>query len=141
MKQNPQYTYLFLTKLPDSIDFSTDMDNVWFGVTVNNNAEKERIKCMRKNMKAPHYFSAFEPLHEDLGELDLDGVKWIVIGTETGKRKGRIDAKAEWVMNITKQAQKYKIPVFMKATLADIVGEEHLIQEFPAEFHRIFELK
>lgn len=40
MKQNPQHIYLFLTKRPDLIDFSIDMDNVWFGVTVNNNAEK-----------------------------------------------------------------------------------------------------
>lgn len=73
--------------------------------------------------------------------MDLEGIQWIVIGTETGKRKGKIDAKAEWVMDITKQAQKYKIPIFMKATLADVVGEEHLIQEFPAEFHKIFKLK
>lgn len=140
MKQNPQHTYLFLTKRPDLINFSTDMENVWFGVTVNNNADKERIRHMRKNMKSSHYFCAFEPLHEDLGELDLEGIKWIVIGTETGKRKGKIDAKAEWVMNITKQAQNYKIPVFMKATLADVVGEERLLQEFPAGFYRILRL-
>lgn len=63
MKQNPQHTYLFLTKRPNLIDFSTDMENVWFGVTVNNNAEKERIKDMRKNIKGSHYFCAFKPLH------------------------------------------------------------------------------
>lgn len=92
-------------------------------------------------MKPARYFLASEPLHEDLGELELDGIGWVVIGTDTGKRKGKIDAKAEWVMNITKQAQKYRIPAFMKATLAGVVGEAHLIQDFPATFHRIFDLK
>lgn len=141
MNENLQHIYLFLTKRPELIGFSTSLENVWFGVTVNNISEKERMKYMRNNMKVSHYFCTFEPLHEDLGELDLEGIEWIVIGTETGKRKGKINAKEDWVMNIVRQAQKKEIPVFMKATLADVVGEGQLIQEFPTEFHRIFELK
>ncbi len=140
MKQNPQHIYLFLTKRPDLIDYFTDMKNVWFGVTVNNNDDKARIKIMRKNIKAYRYFITFEPLHEDLGKLDLDGISWIVIGTETGKRKGKIDARAEWVTNISRQAQKYNIPVFMKAALEDVVRGENMIQNFPDDFNRIFKL-
>ncbi len=141
MKKNPQHIYLFLTKRPELITYSIDMENVWFGVTINNNAEKERIKCMRKNIKSAHYFCSFEPLHDDLSDLDLDGIQWVVIGTETGKRKGKIDAKKEWVLDLTKRASNKKIPIFMKATLADVVGDEHFIQEFPAEFHQVFDLK
>lgn len=135
MKQNLQHTYLFLTKRPGLIDFSTDMENVWLGITVTNAEEKERISLMRENMKALHYFIAFEPLNEDIGELDLDGIEWIVIGTETGRRKGKIDAKTEWVENIARQAIALNIPVFMKATLTDVVGEEYMMQKFPVDFH------
>lgn len=138
MKQNQQHTYLFLTKRPGLIDFSTEMENVWLGVTITKSGEKERINLMRENMKALHYFIAFEPLHEDMGELDLEGVEWIVIGTETGKIKGKIDAKAEWVKNIVIQAQALNIPVFMKATLTDTVGEEHVLQKFPNAFYEKF---
>lgn len=87
MQKNIHHTYLFLTKRPGQIKFSTDMKNVWLGVTVTKSEEKERINLMRRNMKAQHYFIAFEPLHEDIGKLDLDGIEWIVIGTETGKEK------------------------------------------------------
>lgn len=138
MKQNKQHTYLFLTKRPGLIDFSTEMANVWLGVTVTNSEEKERISLMRENMKALHYFITFEPLHEDIGKLDLTGIEWIVIGTETGRRKGKIEAKPEWIKNITEQAHALNIPVFMKALLEDAVGEQHLIQKFPDAFHDKF---
>ena len=34
IRENPQHQFLFLTKRPDSLDFDTDLENVWFGVTV-----------------------------------------------------------------------------------------------------------
>ena len=61
----------------------------------------------------------------------------IVIGTETGKRKGKIDTKPEWAFNLAKQAQKRSIPIFMKEDLYGILSEEEMIQEFPKEFARI----
>ena len=33
--------------------------------------------------------SRFEPLFDDIGEIDFEGIDWIVIGTETGNRKGK----------------------------------------------------
>ena len=67
----------------------------------------------------------------------MDGIEWIVIGTETGKRKGKIDTKPEWAFNLAKQAQKRSIPIFMKEDLYGILSEEEVIQEFPKEFARI----
>ena len=34
MAETPQHQYLFLTKRPEDIVFSTPLDNAWFGVTV-----------------------------------------------------------------------------------------------------------
>ena len=136
MSENPQHVYLFLTKRPESIKFETNFDNVWMGVTVTAACDKSRIQSLRENIKAKNFFLTFEPLFSDIGTLDLDSIGWVVIGTETGKRKGKINAEKSWVLNIAKQAKAKNIPVFMKGYLADIVGEENIIQELPKDFRK-----
>lgn len=76
------------------------MENVWFGVTVTSSKEKERIQVMRKHIHAKHYQVSFEPMFDDIGEIDLSEIEWIVIGTETGNKKGKSISKPEWVMNL-----------------------------------------
>lgn len=133
ISMNPQHAYIFLTKRPERIDFSTNDENVWMGVTVTKAFEKERLDNLKEHIHARHYHVTFEPLFEDIGEIDLKGFEWIVIGTETGKRKGKVDAKLEWVLNIVEQARKYNIPVFMKEDLLPVMGEERMIQELPEQ--------
>ena len=58
----------------------------------------------------------------------------IVIGTETGKRKGKVDANPEWVLHIVEQAKRNYILVFMKEYLLPIMGEYRMIQELPKQF-------
>ena len=43
IRENPQHQFLFLTKRPDSLDFDTDLENAWFGVTVTRKAFS--LKC------------------------------------------------------------------------------------------------
>lgn len=131
---NPQHTCLFLTKHPERINFDTSLDNVWMGVTVTCEAEKERLRLLQKHIKARHYHVTFEPLFGDIGDIDFKGIDWVVIGTETGHRKGKITAHPQWVTHIAQQAKAHGIPVFMKEELAPIVGEEHMIQELPQTF-------
>lgn len=104
------------------------------GVTVTAECDKDRIGVMRERIKANNYFVAFEPLFGGLGSIDLEGIGWVVIGTETGNRKGKITAEKAWVLNIARQAKVKNIPVFMKETLLDIVGEEDMLQELPKDF-------
>ena len=87
--QNPQHQYIFLTKRPEKVRFSTELDNVWFGVTVTSGKEKGRIKAMREHIRAKHYQVSFEPMFDNIGEVDFTGIEWIVVGTETGRRKGK----------------------------------------------------
>lgn len=131
---NPQCNFLFLTKSPERIDFQTDLNNVWAGVTITCSAEKNRIEDLKKHVLCKHYYITFEPLHSPVGTLDLSGIEWIVIGTETGKRKGKISARIEWIMEIVKQAEEKGIPVFMKEELEAVIGTKNMIQKLPEEF-------
>ena len=51
IRENPQHQFLFLTKRPDLLDFDTDLENAWFGVTVTRKAELWRIDALRKKQK------------------------------------------------------------------------------------------
>ena len=86
--------YLFLTKRPEEIRFSTRLDNVWFGVTVTSRKEKHRIADLRQHIHGGHYHVTFEPMFDDISTVDLAGIEWIVIGTETGHRKGKSVSRA-----------------------------------------------
>ena len=74
IRENPQHQFLFLTKRPDLLDFDTDLENAWFGVTVTRKAELWRIDALRKNVRAKHYHVTFEPLFDDPGTVDLSGI-------------------------------------------------------------------
>lgn len=134
MSCNPQHSYIFLTKRPEKIQFRTNDDNVWMGVTVTCDAEKDRIRYLKENIKAKHYHVTFEPLFSNIENIDFDGIEWIVIGTETGNRKGKVCADPQWVLNIAARARACNIPVFMKEDLLPVMGEERMIQELPEQF-------
>ncbi len=65
---------------------------------------------------------------------NLTGVEWIVVGTETGRRRGKVDARPEWVRGIVAQARAQGVAVFMKEDLLPIMGESGMIQELPEAF-------
>ena len=44
IRENPQHQFLFLTKRPDLLDFDTDLENAWFGVTVTRKASRKWLK-------------------------------------------------------------------------------------------------
>lgn len=139
MSQNPQHQYLFLTKRPEMLQFSTALDNAWFGVTVTASKEKERIQALREHIHGGHYHVTFEPMFDNIGDVDLSGVEWVVIGTETGRRKNKSVSRPEWVWNLKDQAQALEIPVFMKEDLLPVMGEAQMIQELPPAFIRVLE--
>lgn len=55
--------------------------------------------------------------------------EWIIIGAETGNRKGRVKPEREWIDHIVKNADENGIPVFMKESLREIMGT-NFRQEF-----------
>ena len=137
IRENPQHQFLFLTKRPDLLDFDTDLENAWFGVTVTRKAERWRIDALRKNVRAKHYHVTFEPLFDDPGTVDLSQINWIVVGTMTGAQSRKIHTEPEWAWSLADQAHKLGIPVFMKehdeVTLSGTEYEYSEEYTFPSE--------
>ena len=139
MRQNPQHQFLFLSKRPDLLNIDTDLENAWFGVTVTRRSELWRVDALRENVRAKHYHVTFEPLFDDPGKVDLQGVDWIVVGTMTGAQSRKVHTKPAWAYSLTEQAHALDIPVFMKEDLVPIIGEENMIQEMPEAYIRVLE--
>ncbi len=86
-------------------------DNVMAGVSVENKDVLNRIHNLR-NTKSRYKFLSIEPLLEDLGELDLKGIDWVIVGGESGP--GARPMQQRWVLNIQRQCQFYSVPFFFK---------------------------
>ncbi len=116
IEQTPQHTYQILTKRADRMfDYFSKRpvpSNVWLGVTVENKQQGlPRIDKLR-HLKASVLFLSVEPLLEDLGEINLKNIDWVIVGGESG-HKGRPMEK-EWVVNIKQQCQTEGIAFFFK---------------------------
>lgn len=59
------------------------LPNVWLGVSVEDQTRKTRIDDLRNTPAAVRFISA-EPLLEYLGEVDLTGIDWVIVGGESG---------------------------------------------------------
>ena len=96
------HQFLFLSKRPDLLNIETDLENVWFGVTVTKKSELWRIDSLRENIKAKHYHVTFEPLFDDPDRVDLHGIDWIVVGTMTGAQSKKIHTEPSWAVSLTR---------------------------------------
>ena len=109
------HTYQILTKRAERMAeyFATRVvpANVWLGVTVEVPSVKYRIECLR-NLNAPIKFLSCEPLVEDLGELDLTNIDWVIVGGEHAVNARAM--KEEWVLSIKEQAEKQGALFFFK---------------------------
>ena len=85
--------------------------NVWMGVTVENRACKGRIAELCATPAARKFLS-LEPLLEPLGELDLSGIDWVIVGGESGP--GARHLQADWVRDIREQCLAASVPFFFK---------------------------
>ncbi len=85
--------------------------NIWLGVTVEDRNVLGRIDCLR-NCNAHIKFLSLEPLLEDLGEINLENIDWVIVGGESGFNARPI--KEEWVLNIKKQCKSQKVAFFFK---------------------------
>lgn len=86
--------------------------HVWLGVSVENRRHGlPRIEPLRRT-PAPVRFLSVEPLLEDVGDLELDGIRWVIVGGESGP--GARPMREEWVHNIRAQCRAARVPFFFK---------------------------
>ncbi len=116
IRNTPQHTYQILTKRADRMyNYLSKKDipkNIWLGVTVENVKDGlPRIEKLR-NLNATVLFLSVEPLLEDLGEINLTNIDWVIVGGESGNRARPMDEK--WVLNIKQQCEINDIAFFFK---------------------------
>ncbi len=110
-----QHQYQILTKRAERLaQLSCELPwekNIWMGVTVESAEYKYRIDYLRYT-SAHIKFLSLEPLLNDMGELDLNEIDWVIVGGESGP--GARPMKIEWVRNIRGQCLAQNVPFFFK---------------------------
>ncbi|WP_225772902.1 DUF5131 family protein [Inquilinus sp. Marseille-Q2685] len=104
MNDTPHHTYQILTKRSDNLlRMSSELiwtENIWMGVSVENEDYKWRIDQL-KQTHAQIKFLSLEPLLGPLDTIDLRGIDWVIVGGESGP--GARPVELEWVRSIRDQ--------------------------------------
>ena len=113
---DPQHTFQVLTKRADRMaSFFRNREvptNAWLGVSVEDQKYGvPRIGGLRQ-VDARIRFLSVEPLLEDVGELDLADIHWVIVGGESGPKARPI--KLEWVENIQQLCEEQGVQFFFK---------------------------
>ncbi len=86
--------------------------HIWWGVSVENRRHGlPRIDHLRAG-PAHIRFLSVEPLLEDLGEMNLDGIHWVIVGGESGH--GARPMQPEWVQSIRDGCERAGVSFFFK---------------------------
>lgn len=112
----PQHIYQILTKREDAMfgyfQNRKVPENIWLGVTVDDKKHGvPRIDKLR-NIDATIKFLSVEPLLEDIGEIDLTGIHWVIVGGESGAKARPM--KKEWALNVKRQCEEQNVAFFFK---------------------------
>lgn len=114
------HTYQVLTKrserqrdlLGGRLRFASELAQVWWGVSVENKKHGlPRIEHLR-SAPAKIRFLSIEPLLEDLGEVNLSGIDWVIVGGESGPGARPMDP--DWVRSLRDQCEKARVSFFFK---------------------------
>lgn len=115
MNENNKHIFQVLTKRADVLlKYSNKLNwtkNIWMGVTVENEAELTRTEYLKK-IPAHLKFLSCEPLLGPLPSLDINGIDWVIVGGESGRKPRPL--KEEWVIEIQTKCAESGIPFFFK---------------------------
>ena len=141
MANNPQHDYIALTKtsLPAlnrkigaalaKVDGDFDL---YIGKSITTQAQADAFRAENEIID----FLSIEPILEPIDLKDgAQMIHAIIIGAETGNRKGKVKPAADWVRDLVKQADGNEIRVFMKESLRSIMGAE--FRQDPLPWRRI----
>lgn len=103
MRDTPRHQYQVLTKRPEAIAPFFDrtgfpyLENLWLGATVESANVRDRIDHVRRLPAAVRFLSV-EPLIADPGDLELEGIDWVITGGESGP--GARPMAADWMRRV-----------------------------------------
>jgi protein gp37 len=116
MNENIRHTFQVLTKRSERLRELAPLlewsQNIWIGVTIENNDYVYRVDDLRA-VGASIKFISLEPLLGPVPDLDLKGIEWVIVGGESGPRARPMEEK--WVLDIKKKCEnEHNIPFFFK---------------------------
>jgi protein gp37 len=115
MRETPHHTYQILTKRPDRMAEAArqlkQLPNVWLGTSVEGPDVLGRIEWLREVPAAVRFIS-FEPLIGSVGQADLSGIHWAIVGGESGPRSREM--QASWVDEVEALCRKHGTAFFFK---------------------------
>ena len=113
--ENPQHLFMIVTKRIEILNqYHSQLtwpNNLLQAVSVEHPRYNYRLKLLQET-NAKHKVAFFEPLLEDLGDLDLSGIVWAFMGGESGKNSR--PCKAEWVENLRDQCETQQVSFTFK---------------------------
>jgi protein gp37 len=127
------HVYQVLTKRPErmcrafakALRAEARLKHIWWGVSVENRKHGiPRVEMLRESAAAVKFLSV-EPLLEDLGEFDLSGIDWVIVGGESGP--GARPIHRDWIVRLRDQCAEAKVPFFFKqwgGTRKHLTGNE-----------------
>lgn len=115
MNDNQKHIFQVLTKRSESLkEYSKHLTwtkNIWMGVSIEDKNQLFRMNDLKLSDSITKFLSC-EPLLSDLGQLDLNGIDWVIVGGESGANSRKIEKI--WVENILTQCKNQKVPFFFK---------------------------
>ena len=116
IRKTPWHTYQILTKRSKRMEQFFHQhavpDNAWLGVSVEDRQYGKPRICDLRRINAKTRFLSVEPLLEDIGNIILRGIHWVIVGGESGP--GARAMKEEWVIGIKSQCQQAGVDFFFK---------------------------
>jgi protein gp37 len=115
MNDNPQHTFQVLTKRAERLyEVHEELEwtnNIWMGVSVEDNRVIDRIDFLRETNARVKFLSC-EPLIGPLKNMNLVNIDWVIVGGESGRKSRPI--KEWWVWDIRQQCQEVGVAFFFK---------------------------
>ncbi len=130
VKQYPQHTFMFLTQHPEVYAQHLFPSNCWLGVTLTKNKLIQRAGCISKKKIR---FLSIEPILEKIDIEIIDDFKpdWVIIGAETGNRKGKVIPEKEWLEVIIHFCKRTFTPLYIKDNVIKYFPEFRYGKQFP----------
>lgn len=123
-----QHTFQILSKMPKGYERFEFPPNVWLGTSIATTVDCHRVHTLANLQKSNIKFVSIEPIHEKIDFwFSKEGIDWLIVGAETGNRKGKIKPQNEWIVSIIENARAEEIPLFLKCSLL----WPETIQEYP----------
>ena len=85
--------------------------HIWCGVSVEDNKASARIQHL-KDAPVSTRFLSIEPLLGPIGDVDIEGIAWVIVGGESGPKARPM--KPEWAIEVRNLCERKEIPFFFK---------------------------